>query len=290
MRTKAICIVLILALFATGCHRGGNRPLVIGTTAALAVATLLLPQLFPSDARTLFLTTLLTVVLGVLVFHTLLSVPSKVPTLPFTEIAHVGAIRVFYTFAILVTLFQNIAAAQPAGEPVEPAFTEGLGVNGLTIHPNMETAMPEGDYFIVTMNTAGLIPLSSPGNVYQFAFVFDEDGLPENNYTTSDNDFFNDTDRWYEVLYDQASGWTLKVSNASNSAITETSSSARVILSANAMVLVVPRAEFSVPEPSFRVTAFCHTGDFGFPEPHNWSGDLEPPVAQGLMPFPAQPE
>ena len=59
-------------------------------------------------------------------------------------------------------------------------------------------------------------------------------------------------------------------------------SAARVIIRGNAMLLVVPRSEFKVDKPKFRVTSFAHKGDFGIKPPHVWSGDPTPAVDQPL--------
>ena len=95
----------------------------------------------------------------------------------------------------------------------------------------------------------------------------------------------SDSDRWYEATYSPSEGWKLKVTDARNNNFTEIASAARVIISENAFVLVVPASEFSVAEPAYRVTAFCHEGDFGLNPGSFWSADVEPPVAEGLAPF-----
>jgi hypothetical protein len=154
----------------------------------------------------------------------------------------------------------------------------------------MPLQLAEGDFHIVHFSCAGVIPIvdADPTAVYQYAFVFDSDGNTANNYTTADNDFFNDTDKWYVMSYTDAGGWVLTVSTAFDGTIVEVASAARVIIKDNAMTLLVPTSEFAVSDPGYRVTAFCHNGDFGINPPHNWSGDLHPPVADGLETFPQQ--
>ena len=60
-------------------------------------------------------------------------------------------------------------------------------------------------------------------------------------------------------------------------------SGARVIVDGEMMLLVVPLGEVG-PDPSYRVTAFGHNGDWGMGPDEYWSGDNEPRVADGLTP------
>ena len=282
---RSICIVLMLALlFVPACSSSGTVfPVGLGTTAALATMALLMNS-NPSAIQATFLVTLVVALVGVLVLHTFLSVPGKVPGLPWTEISHYGLVTFFMTAVLLVLLF-GASQVQQTGSPVFPA---GQGPDGFTVAANTPLQLAEGDYHIVHFSCEGVIPVVStdPTVVYQYAFVFDSDGNTANNYTTADNDFFNDTDRWYVMSYTDAGGWVLTVSTAFDGLIVEVASAARVIIKDNAMTLLVPAGEFAVPDPDYRVTAFCHNGDFGIPPPNNWSGDLHPPVADGLETFP----
>jgi hypothetical protein len=63
-------------------------------------------------------------------------------------------------------------------------------------------------------------------------------------------------------------------------------SAARVTINGNVIALVVPASEFTAPKPSFRITAFRHTGDYGLNPPYNWDGSIWPNVATGLAAFP----
>ncbi|MHC4974361.1 MAG: hypothetical protein ACYTG3_18730 [Planctomycetota bacterium] len=284
---KAICTVLMLAiLFLPGCSSSSPTQVALGTTAALATTALLMGST-PPLVQAVFLQTLVVALVGVLVLHTFLSVPPKIPNLAWTEITHFGLVTAFITVALLITLFGSSQVQQTGGGPVFPA---GQGPDGFTVAANTPLQLAEGDFHIVHFTCADVIPVTSadPTVVYQYAFVFDSDGNTTNNYTTADNDFFNDTDKWYVMSYTDAGGWVLTVSTAFDGTIVEVASAARVIIKDNAMTLLVPAGEFAVSDPNYRVTAFCHNGDFGIPEPHNWSGDLHPPVADGLETFPAQ--
>ena len=116
--------------------------------------------------------------------------------------------------------------------------------------------------------------------------MLDSDASPANNYVASpqfQDDFFQGTDRWYELGYAPATGWTLRcrVVGAGNS-ISTVPSAARAILSGDTLLLVVPRSELGVPNPPFRATTFSHAGDFGQNPPYDWSGDPTPTVAEPL--------
>jgi hypothetical protein len=285
-QSKTICVVLMLAiLFMPGCSSSSPAATTLGTTAALGVMTLLMNSSV-DVVRPIFLATLVTALVGVLVLHTFLSVPAKIPSIPWTEITHYGLVTVFLATALLVTLFGSLQVQQNG----DPVFPPGQGPNGFTVAANTPLPLAEGDYHIVHFSCEGVIPVVStdPTVVYQYAFVFDSDGNTANNYTTADNDFFNDTDRWYVMSYTDAGGWVLTVSTAFDGSIVEVASAARVIMKDNSMTLVVPADEFGVSDPGYRVTAFCHNGDFGVNPPYDWSGDLHPPVADGLEDFPQQ--
>ena len=59
----------------------------------------------------------------------------------------------------------------------------------------------------------------------------------------------------------------------------------RTAMSFLASTVIRPGDDVAVAEPAYRVTAFCHEGDFGMNPGSFWSADLEPPVSDGLAPF-----
>ena len=136
---------------------------------------------------------------------------------------------------------------------------------------------------------AGPLPLADATHYFQIGFVLDQDGTPANNYVPLPqypSDFFKDSDLWYEADYEPGAGggWSLKVTDARNGTLKVLpSSAARIILQDDLISLVVPASEIQVPYPSYRITTFEHTGDYGLPSPHNWNGSIQPPVAQGLQ-------
>ena len=154
-----------------------------------------------------------------------------------------------------------------------------------------DAPLPAGDYLVLGMAMESDLVLDDPNNAYQYGFVFDADGNTSNNYTPSPSfpeDFFQDTDRWYQVVFDNVGGrWSLDVVDwAGSSTIPDTTSAARVVLAGNAMIAIIPADEIGgeadVNCPPYRLTAFVHNGDFALDPPHFWGGDVEPVVGNGL--------
>jgi hypothetical protein len=253
-------------------------------------------QRFTGELSLLWLTGLATSFIGTVILHSALSVPAKATSTDATEILLRGIVLLTVNRAVLEALFGPLSVGT-AGTP--PEFPCGAGPNGFTVCPMIPSLMPVGDYLFVWLATNGTIPLASPTRTFQYGFVFDADGIAANNYVPPPafaNDFYGGTDRWYSVEYDPVGGWRLVVTDARSDAsavapsavhaITVVPSAARAIIVDNAIGLFVPKSEFAVDLPAYRVTAFEHGGDFGIPPPNDWSGDLSPTVAEGLATFP----
>ena len=73
--------------------------------------------------------------------------------------------------------------------------------------------------------------------------------------------------------------------DARNNNFNAVASGARVIIGENGMVLAVPVGEFSVTNPSYRISAFRHTGDFGLNPPFDYSSNYFPDPGQALQPY-----
>ncbi|MEM7437496.1 MAG: hypothetical protein AAF436_20250, partial [Myxococcota bacterium] len=160
----------------------------------------------------------------------------------------------------------------------------GVGETALTLCQNT-SPIPEGDYIVVFNILADDVVLDDPENLWVYAFVFDADDNPVNNFQPLPQfpgDFFQDTDRWYQAQYAPGAGWSLRVTDATIDPGGSVASQARLIIIDNILALVVPRSEFSVDRPRFRVTNFRHVGDFGQVPPPNWDADVQPPVKDGL--------
>jgi len=219
---------------------------------------------------------------GVPVLHSAATVPAQTPTQLFIEIVLQGLIEHAIGIPDLERLFGGASIAPQGGLPQLPC---GAGPDGFTVCAETPALLEPGDYLTVWMTTLATIPLADPVNSYQYGFVFDADGIAANNYVPSasfPNDFFKGTDRWYEVRYAPVDGWSLVVTDARNGVLVTVASGARATIVGGSIVLAVPKSEFAVAHPAYRVTAFCHTGNFGIPPPHVWSGDLSPTVAAGL--------
>jgi len=168
-------------------------------------------------------------------------------------------------------------------------FPCGAGPNGYTICPAEGGQVPAGDAIVLFNVLEKDVPLADPVNTYQYGFVFDSDGIGTNNYKPNAqyaNDFFQDTDHWFEANYSPKAGWTLKVTDATGGAFKPVASHARVILSGNTIALVVGASELEVPKPRYRLTAFRHKGDYGMNPPFDWDGSIHPAVSAGLAELP----
>jgi len=173
------------------------------------------------------------------------------------------------------------AAAQRLFGSVFPC---GAGPAGRTICASSQPA-PAGRYVFLIVKFEGDIPLNDPTRLYQYAFVFDADGRTNNNFQPSPqfpNDFFAFTDKWYELNYSPQAGWRARVRDVRRR-LAEVPSNARFVIAGRELAVFIPVSEFDIPVPTFRATAFCHTGDFGL-QGGPWSGDYFPPVNGPLLP------
>ncbi len=162
----------------------------------------------------------------------------------------------------------------------DPLFPCGDGPNGYTVCPDISATLPEdAKWQLLAQIFDADVPLNDAANYYQFGFVFDADGNPDNNYVPLAqyaNDYYQGTDLWYSVEYSPSGGWHLVVTDARNNAFTAIASAARAIILGNTIALVVPHSEFSATEVWFRLTSFRHSGDYGQNPPYDWSSDYHP--------------
>ncbi|MFN3240506.1 MAG: hypothetical protein ACE37K_03225 [Planctomycetota bacterium] len=229
---------------------------------------------------TLFFASVLVAQVGVLTRNSNPLVPQRIPSLA-QDVRLFGAVAAFLTIVQLTALFTGVT------DEGNETFPTGTGPNGFTVEASPGAPLQAGDYVTFWYSVSDDIPLASQTEIFQYAVVCDSDANPANNYVPSasfPDDFFADTDRWYELNYTPTNGWTLtcKVVGAGNN-IQTVSSAARAVIRGDTVVMVVPRSEFAVSNPPFRVTTFAHTGDFGQNPPFTWSGDPTPTVAEGLQ-------
>jgi hypothetical protein len=160
----------------------------------------------------------------------------------------------------------------------------GTGPAGLTVCASSRPA-PSGRYVFLIAEFKGDIPLKDEVQIYQYAFVFDADGRANNNFQPSPqfpNDFFAFTDKWYELNYNPQAGWRARVRDVRRR-LAEVPSDARFVIAGRELAIFIPVREFDIGTPTFRATAFCHTGDFGL-QGGPWSGDYFPLVRDPLLP------
>ncbi len=212
--------------------------------------------------------------------------PDKAPAGDHTQVHAKTASIAPLTAEEIVAAFDADAGAFPCGQ----------GTEGLTVCPDVvppavadATLPPAGDFVRSVIVLDADVPTTDGANFLEYAFVFDADGDGTDNWVgfpDYPNDFFIGADRWYVAKYHPTSGWSLAVSHAHGTTITPVSSTARVVVVENVVLLLAPTSEFAVSDPAFRVTAFRHTGDYGINPPYDWNGHIVPPVADGLAPFP----
>lgn len=158
------------------------------------------------------------------------------------------------------------------------------GTQGVTLCAPDATEAP-GTYVFLMAQFGNEIPLAGD-RIFQYAFVFETDGDESTDYVPHPSfagDFFAGTDRWYEALYDPNQGWKLLVREVSP-ALAEVSSGARMVVLGRQLAIFVPADEIDPTLATFRVTAFSHTGDYGFTG-GPWSGDYYPPLEYPLLPI-----
>jgi len=249
---------------------------VLFASNAFAVLALMQEPAF----ATLFFASVVLAQVGILTRNSNPLVPQRIPALA-QDVRLFGAVIAVLTLVQLQALFVGVS------DTGSEAFPPGQGPNGYTVEASPGAPLQAGEYITFWYSVSEDIPLASQAELFQYAVVCDSDANPANNYVPSPafpDDFFANTDRWYELNYSPANGWALtcKVIGPGN-AITTVSSAARAIVRGDSIVMVVPRSEFAVSNPPFRVSTFAHTGDFGQNPPFTWSGDPTPTVAEGLQ-------
>ncbi|MCA9639567.1 MAG: hypothetical protein KC492_02705, partial [Myxococcales bacterium] len=177
-------------------------------------------------------------------------------------------------------------------------FGPGLSLPGLpygVFHGGLVTpgSVAAGQYLHVSVKLRAPFPADDPGNkFYQYAFVVDRDGVAGNNYAASapcDADFFDGTDRWYELHTGPGGTLILTVTEALNGTFTDvtaTSGAVAVIL-VDEIHFFVPKSELDsigadLTKLKYRVSAFAHDGDYVT----NWSGGVFPGLTEPALTVP----
>jgi len=203
------------------------------------------------------------------VLHSSVDIPPIPRALDHTSTFARGGIRIGLTQAEL----DNLAAEYPCGQ-----------------HPTGETLcgsqapLTPGDY-ILAYNVLHSDLVTDDGAYYTYGFPFDGDGDLANNYVSVayPNDFYQNSDRWWEGRKYADSDFMLESIDARGGNFTWMQTDARMLMTGNLVMLVVPASEFQVDLPTYRLTSFEHLGDWGWYDP--WSADVQPTVAEGLTPI-----
>lgn len=129
--------------------------------------------------------------------------------------------------------------------------------------------MPPGDVGVFVMDLAGDVPLSGGDHSLIYSVVLDSDADPADNWVFNppfDWDFFQGTDRWYELTYDHRSDtWFLTVTQltpAGQVPNTTEPSTVRAVVEGDMVAFFISMSEFRSPEPAYRFSAFGHDGFF----------------------------
>jgi hypothetical protein len=152
---------------------------------------------------------------------------------------------------------------------------------------SVPSAPGDGDHLLLAIVLDDPVPLADPLWHMQFGFVFDSDGLPENNWVplaAFPLDFFGGSDLWIELLYDPTSGFVVRVSDidAGNVVTPRAASAAKVVLVGSVLLAIIPLSEVGAGDGiSYRGSAFKHQGGF-LAGP--WNGDAYPAPPAALAP------
>ncbi|MFN0245808.1 MAG: hypothetical protein ACKV2T_02800 [Kofleriaceae bacterium] len=135
-------------------------------------------------------------------------------------------------------------------------------------------------------------PALVPTDQLQFSAVFDTDGSSANNYVASPqyaNDFWLGTDTQLAATYVNGR-WSLR--KTVGPSLTPMPTSAVLRARGSTLLWVIPASELGIVDGEIpagfgvRTSLFRHGGDYGIGPPHDWSGDVDPPVDQALYALP----
>jgi hypothetical protein len=146
--------------------------------------------------------------------------------------------------------------------------------------------MDPGEYVAISIVLHGELPGSSD-KWYQYAVVFDQDGIESNNFRAVEpfgRDGADNTDRVYDLSHNPTDGWVIRAGafDAATGGGSVFPSKARLISDGRTLVLLIPKGEFAADLPKYRITTLCHEGDFGL-QGGPFSGDHQTPVGQDLL-------
>lgn len=142
-----------------------------------------------------------------------------------------------------------------------------------------------GPILVVATKMAAQIPAEPEDGLVIYSLVLDSDGDPANDFEAAAPftwDFYQGTDRWYELVYTPELGWYLTVDRG------ETPSDARVAIWGDHVIFFVPMSELSTDAPGFRTTAFASSDASYAPETSGGDVAPGPPDAEWELAQPAR--
>jgi hypothetical protein len=146
-----------------------------------------------------------------------------------------------------------------AADVVGPAFNATIFdctnvVDGVLTACASNNDIDPGPLFVAVARFAEPVPLESDDGLLTYALVLEADRDPSNDFEAEPpftDDFYQGTDRWYELIYTPELGWYLTVDR------NDTTSDARVAIMGDLLVFFVPLDELAVDLPNYRITAFA---------------------------------
>lgn len=159
----------------------------------------------------------------------------------------------------------------------ESVFECGTLTDGrLVVCADEVLPMPAGTVYVLVAIMKADIPVADPDRHYIYSAVFDSDGDPANDFQffpPYDWDYFQGTDRWYQVFWDANLGeWGMDVTQLDGAGGGEiVASTARVVIEGDTIVFFISAEEFPSADPGYRLTTFGHDG---FYSPNDRGGDV----------------
>jgi len=140
-----------------------------------------------------------------------------------------------------------------------------------------ETLAKEKPVTVTVAVMAGNIPSQTTeldGRQYIYSVNFDSDKRPANNWVSQEAfgfDYYQGTDRWYEVIINSDGSVVLKVSQSGGKGhVQQVYSKAYAVITGNTVIFVIPTIEVSA-DAKYRITAFRHDGSY---RPEYSAGDV----------------
>lgn len=145
------------------------------------------------------------------------------------------------------------------------------------ICPKGAADLVPGKVWFLVMKLDAPVPMKDETTHYTYSVVVDKDGEPGNNFQAQspfDWDYYQNTDRWYELTWNPAMGaWGINISDIASGIYNTAESNARALIVGDVIVFMIPGEEIMTTDGIFiRFTAFGDDGTFSV---ENSSGDVD---------------